>query len=54
MRSFAAAAAAQKQESQSSFKFHPREKTRTSSVDNITVSTVETNRPIAKLAIYFK
>lgn len=59
VRTFAAAAAKTKDahsDSQaSSSTFKPREDVKTTLVDNnITVSSVETNRPVSKLAIYFK
>jgi ubiquinol-cytochrome c reductase core subunit 2 len=51
-RSFAAAAAAKVKES--SFLVHPKEDAKTTTFDNVTVTSVETNKPLSKLAVYFK
>jgi len=55
VRTFAAAAAKTKDAPRSDSSYKPREDVRTTTVDNnITVSSVETNKPVSKLAIYFK
>jgi hypothetical protein len=50
-RGFAAAASQSKKEESY---FHPREPLKTTTLENVTVSSVETNKPISRLAVYFK
>lgn len=56
VRTFAAAAAQAKPSSgeKENTKFLPREELSTTTSDGLSVSTVETNKPISRVAIYFK
>jgi len=59
-RTFAAAAAKPKHESEArdskeaQYKLLPREPLKTSTVGNITVSSIETNKALSRLAVYFR
>jgi len=60
-RAFAAAAATKTKESKGSSAapttnpyYAPKEEVKTTTFDNVTVSSIETNKPLSKLAVYFK
>ena len=54
VRTFAAAAAAKVKEPAAAEPFLPREEPKSSGSNGVSVTTVETNRPVSRLAVYFK